>query len=362
MTLVLADRVKEVTTTAGSGDITLAGGFAAFQTFANGIGNGNTTYYAIENGAAWEVGLGTYTSSSNTLSRDTILQSSNSDSLLVLDGIATVFCSYVADKSVFINDVNQMDLQSRSGIKFQDASLSNSGMFFNDMTVSGAPTFQPFNGQPITMLRTDSGNFFHAYVDDAFDRTISLHTDANASPRWTLGLKNSPSNNIEAPSFGYVYGEDGQAGLVANSINSVTIDSSASFVVTHNGDAVLVASAVTGVHVNEVLTATQAIKTPLESNTDATTVSFDMDEANLHTVQLGGNRTLAVTNTDPGQRFTLRLHQDTTGSRTVTWWNTINWAGGSAPTLTTTPSKVDLISFICVSGSVYDGFVTAQNI
>ena len=77
MALVVKDRVKESTTTTGTGTISLAGTFPGFQTFVTGVGSTNTTYYAIEdaNGTAWEVGLGTVTDASpDTLSRSTIIQ------------------------------------------------------------------------------------------------------------------------------------------------------------------------------------------------------------------------------------------------------------------------------------------------
>ena len=76
MALVIADRVKETTTTTGTGAITLAGAVATFQNFVAGIGHGNTCYYAITSGSNWEIGLGTVTDSPDTLSRTTILDSS----------------------------------------------------------------------------------------------------------------------------------------------------------------------------------------------------------------------------------------------------------------------------------------------
>lgn len=81
MAFVLRDRVKETTTTTGTGTITLAGAASGFQSFS-AIGNGNNTYYTIAGGTQWEVGIGTYTSSGTTLSRDTVLASSNSGSLV----------------------------------------------------------------------------------------------------------------------------------------------------------------------------------------------------------------------------------------------------------------------------------------
>jgi len=103
MALVLADRVKETTTTTGTGTLTLLGASIGFQSFA-AVGNGNTTYYTISSngGAEFEVGIGTYTSSGTTLSRTTVLTSSNSGSLVNLSaGTKDVFVTYPASKSTY---------------------------------------------------------------------------------------------------------------------------------------------------------------------------------------------------------------------------------------------------------------------
>lgn len=103
MALVLKDRVKETTTTTGTGTVTLAGAVTGFQSFS-AIGNSNTTYYCIagQGTAEWEVGLGTYTSSGTTLSRTTILASSNSGSAVNFSaGTKDVFVVYPAGKSVY---------------------------------------------------------------------------------------------------------------------------------------------------------------------------------------------------------------------------------------------------------------------
>ena len=100
MALILADRVKENTTTTGTGTVTLAGAVTGYQTFA-AVGNANTTYYTIAGGAEWEVGIGTYTSSGTTLSRTTVLSSSNSGSLVSFSvGTKNVFVTYPASVAV----------------------------------------------------------------------------------------------------------------------------------------------------------------------------------------------------------------------------------------------------------------------
>ena len=104
MAFKLADRVKETSVSTGYSDLALGGAFGGFQAFSNGIGDGHSTYYAIENGVRWEVGIGTYTSSTNTLSRDTVLSSSSSDEKIYLEGTSYVFATYPADKAFIIDN------------------------------------------------------------------------------------------------------------------------------------------------------------------------------------------------------------------------------------------------------------------
>lgn len=100
MALIVKDRVKETTSTTGTGTITLAGAVDGFQAFSV-IGDGNTTFYTITDGTDWEVGIGTYTLSGTTLSRNTILESSNSGSAVNWGaGDKDVFVTYPAEKSV----------------------------------------------------------------------------------------------------------------------------------------------------------------------------------------------------------------------------------------------------------------------
>lgn len=105
MALVIADRVQETTTTTGTGTVTLAGASSGFQSFSV-VGNGNTTYYTIVSGSAWEVGIGTYTSAGTTLARTTILASSAAGAAITLAGTSTVFSSYPAERAV-MTDVAQ---------------------------------------------------------------------------------------------------------------------------------------------------------------------------------------------------------------------------------------------------------------
>lgn len=105
MAFVLADRVKESTTSPGTGTATLLGAATGYQSFSSSIGANNTTYYVIadqNNGANWEVGYGTIGAGGTTLARTTVLASSNSSSLVNFSsGTQDVWCDYTAKKAVF---------------------------------------------------------------------------------------------------------------------------------------------------------------------------------------------------------------------------------------------------------------------
>ena len=99
MALVLADRVQETSTTAGTGTLTLAGATSGYQTFSAGIGNGNTCYYTIQSDTgAWEVGIGTV--GAGTLARTTLI-SSSTGSAISFSGTLTVFVTYPAEEAVY---------------------------------------------------------------------------------------------------------------------------------------------------------------------------------------------------------------------------------------------------------------------
>lgn len=96
-------------------------------------------------------------------------------------------------------------------------------------------------------------------------------------------------------------------------------------------------------------------------DSDGATITFDIATSDKHRVTLGGNRTLALSNVKVGDAFVIRLLQDGTGGRTVTWFSTIKWANGVAPTLSGI-DKADVFGFICTGTNTYDGFVIGQNL
>lgn len=166
MALVLADRVNETTTTTGTGTVTLAGAVTGYQSFA-AIGNGNQTYYTIagQTTSEWEVGIGTYTSSGTTLSRDTVLASSNSGSLVPFSaGTKNVFCDYPAGKAVYQDASNNVtvagNLTVGNGIHVNSTTVGSSftiasgynGFSVGPMTVGPGATVTVTTGQIWTII------------------------------------------------------------------------------------------------------------------------------------------------------------------------------------------------------------------
>ena len=158
MPLVLADRVRETTTTAGTGTITLAGAVTGFQTFS-AIGNANTTYYTIagQGTTQWEVGIGTYTAAGTTLSRDTVLASSAGGTTKVTFSAGTkdVFVTYPASKSTYEDEAQAVYagagtaaiyLNSNSVTVNTTVPANYNGMSAGTITVANGVTVTVANG------------------------------------------------------------------------------------------------------------------------------------------------------------------------------------------------------------------------
>jgi hypothetical protein len=127
MALVVKDRVRETTTTTGTGTITLGGAATGFQSFSV-IGDSNTTFYTIQlsNTNEWEVGVGTYTLSGTTLSRDTILESSNGGTAVNFSaGSKDVFVTYPAEKAIYLGNLPTKMVVTKRDTTTADVALAN---------------------------------------------------------------------------------------------------------------------------------------------------------------------------------------------------------------------------------------------
>ena len=158
MALVVKDRVKETTTTTGTGTITLAGAVTGFQAFSV-IGDGNSTYYTITDGTDFEVGIGTYTLSGTTLSRTTILESSNAGSAVNFGaGSKDVFVTYPAERSVMAvgggvtSDTGAVYINKTTMGQNTVLNTGENGLVVGPLTISSGVTFTVSSGQRYVVL------------------------------------------------------------------------------------------------------------------------------------------------------------------------------------------------------------------
>ena len=208
MALIVNDRVKETTTTTGTGTITFAGAVTGFETFAAGIGNSNTTYYCITlpGSAEFEVGLGTLSGDSSTMARTSIISSSNSDSAVNFSaGTKDVFCTLPASKAI---------------IKDANGALAST-------TMSGA---LDLNGNEL-VLDVDGDTSITAGTDDQIDIKIANVDVANLTTANSgdLVIKTAVSDKDFA-----IKGNDG-----GSEITALSLDMSAAGAATFNDDVVV---------------------------------------------------------------------------------------------------------------------------
>ena len=153
MALVINDRVKETTTTTGTGALSLGGAVTGFEAFSAGVGNSNTTYYAISHQTAdeWEVGLGTLDGDSSDLTRTTVISSSNSDSAVdFAAGTKDVFCTIPASKLVY-EDANNDATIGRNLTVTGDLTITGDDLTMNTNTSGAALIGDGTNFNPVAI-------------------------------------------------------------------------------------------------------------------------------------------------------------------------------------------------------------------
>lgn len=152
MPLVVKDRIRETSTTSGTGTLTLAGAVSGFRSFAD-IGNGNTTYYTIVDSTAgtWEVGIGTYTASGTTLARNTILSNSSGTTAAInfAANVKDVFVTYPSSKAVY---------GDASDIAYEAHFAASNGIYLNSKTVATSLTLPTdYNGMSAGNVTLNTG-------------------------------------------------------------------------------------------------------------------------------------------------------------------------------------------------------------
>ena len=200
MALTLNDRVKQVSTTTGTGTITLGITPSGFQSFNDGLNDGDTTYYSIVNTESgvteWEVGLGTYTASGTTLARTTVYTSSNSGSLVNFGaGDKDVFITYPSSKSLFEAADNSI-------------SLPGATTFGSTVLLNQAPTLS---------LQAATKD----YVDNAVAAGLDIHPPVRLESPINLS---ATYDNVSAGVGATLTNSGTQAALVIDGVAAVTSD------------------------------------------------------------------------------------------------------------------------------------------
>lgn len=202
MPLIVKDRVRENSVTSGTGTLTLTGSPQAFQTFSSAIGNGNTTYYSItETGTGnFEVGLGTV--GAGTLTRDTVLESSNAGSFVNFGSAAKdVFCTYPAEKAI-LGNTSAVSSTGTGNVVLSDSPTFTGTLNAADLTTTGntilgnasTDTLNVGNGG---LVKDASGNLGVRVVPSAWQSSIvALQLSTKAALWQTGGGATSISNNI----------------------------------------------------------------------------------------------------------------------------------------------------------------------
>lgn len=374
MALVFKERVKESTSTAGTGTLTLTP-IAQFQAFS-GIGNGNQTYYGLQDGDSldWEVGVGTYTLSGTTLSRDSVLASSNAGNRITISGTSTVFCTYPANRSV-VRDLNDRVLAGESGINFLSGNLrigpySGLGMsgINNIAEGSGAGAYSSQQRSVLIGNLTGSGS-----VDGTASVMVGQLAGASSwRPTRTVFVGTETGKNSRNLSSGVIIGNKAgleasghqnvyigyRAGIRASGNNNIGISTTnVNFsVIGANSNKIYVQGtiagdtssnkiaigAVTATHLSPTATlqlvpkatgdvafrvnprasgAANAIEASgkchfrsqygvVAQPTGSTIVTLDLDQSNFFNITLDSNKTFSVTNSDVGQCFIVNVRQN----------------------------------------------------
>jgi hypothetical protein len=201
MALVLADRVRETSTTTGTGSVTLAGAYTGFQTFSAGVGNSNSTYYTIANvvSGEYEVGIGTYTSGGNTLSRTTVLSSSNANALVNFgSGSKDVFVTQPAGRAVYVEGTSVVAANSAT---VPNSLLANSSLTLGSTSLTLGTTTTSVAGLTLTTAAVN-GTLGVTTPAVATITTLTASADSTFSSTGALIISKGTTGQRPTPASG----------------------------------------------------------------------------------------------------------------------------------------------------------------
>ena len=324
MALVINDRVKETTTTTGTGAVSLGGAVTGFETFAAGIGNSNTVYYCIahQDQAEFEVGLGTLDGDSSDLTRTTVISSSNSDNAVDFSsGTKDVFCTIPASKLIF-EDANN------------DVTIGRNLTVTGDLTISGDDLTLTTNTSGAALI-SDGSNF----------NPVVISGDVSIATNGAAALAAAQTNITSILATDLKIGEDDQTKIDFETADEIHFYAA-------NAEQVFVSDGVFGPQTDsDVDLGTNSVRFK-DAYVDSVTVTGDVSVGDDLTVN-GGVIDVKNTGAQSVVRFYCEssnahyaqiqapAHSDFSGNTTLTLPATTDTIAGIASTQTLTNKSID---------------------
>ena len=310
MVLKIEDRVRETTTTTGTGTYSLGGAVAGFQSFVTAIGDGNTTYYAVVNRSAdeWELGIGTVADATpDTLARTTVVSSSNSDNAVSFSaGTKDVFVTLPSSKSTFINGSNSLVIGN--GAAGVDYSLTFDGES-NDGVITWKEDEDYFEfSDDILMSGTEKIQFGDtaSFIQQSSDGTLRIDGEAiidlNASTRVDVSGDLKVGGEVQTTNIGFT---DGDNAIVIADGGGVTLSTSltlasGSTVTSIKDEDNMASDSATALATQQSIKAFVAASITAEDldiTTDSGTIAIDLDSETLTVAGGTGLASSASSNT-----------------------------------------------------------------